>query len=119
MELAHRLKTNGYLLAYVAEAPVYHIHDESWHQIRMRYQREAVALRYIMPGVHIRLTDFFRFYTSAVLIDAGAALKERQFWRRISEIVVFRLMQYWGSYRGNHEYKKLSSQLREKYFYPK
>lgn len=119
MDLGRRLKNAGYQLGYVAEASVYHLHDESWHQVRMRFQREAVALRHIMPEVHIRFTDFLRFYVSALLMDAGAALKERVFWHRISEITLFRLMQYWGSYRGNHEHRKLSEQLREEYFYPK
>ncbi len=119
MDLGRRLVNAGYGLAYVAEAPVYHLHDESWHKVRMRFQREAVALRHIMPEVHVLLADFFRFYTSAVLMDAGAALKEGVFWKRIREIVLFRLMQYWGSYRGNHEHRKLSERLREAYFYPK
>jgi len=119
MDLGRRLINAGLLLAYVAEAPVYHLHDESWHKVRMRFQREAIALRHIMPEVHVRPADFFRFYISALLMDAGAALKGRMFWRRIGEIMLFRLMQYWGSYRGNHEHRKLSERLREEYFYPK
>jgi rhamnosyltransferase len=35
------------------------------------------------------------------------------------EIVMFRMMQFWGSYRGNHEHRKLSREMKEKYFYPK
>jgi len=119
MDLGRRLINAGLLLAYVAEAPVYHLHDESWHKVRMRFQREAIALRHIMPEVHIRPADFLRFYTSALLMDAGAALKGQMFWRRIGEIALFRLMQYWGSYRGNHEHRKLSERRREEYFYPK
>jgi len=119
MDLGRRLIKAGLLLAYVAEAPVYHLHDESWHKVRMRFQREAIALRHIMPEVYVRPADFLRFYLSALLMDAGAALKGRMFWRRIGEIALFRLMQYWGSYRGNHEHRKLSERLREEYFYPK
>ena len=119
MDLGRRLNNAGLLLAYVADAPVYHLHDESWHKVRMRFQREAIALRHIMPEVYVRPTDFLRFYVSALLMDAGAALKGRMFWSRIGEIALFRLMQYWGSYRGNHEHRKLSERLREEYFYPK
>jgi rhamnosyltransferase len=119
MDLGRRLNNAGLLLAYVADAPVYHLHDESWHKVRMRFQREAIALRHIMPEVYVRPTDFLRFYISALLMDAGAALKGRMFWSRIGEISLFRLMQYWGSYRGNHEHRKLSERLREEYFYPK
>ena len=119
MELARRLVSKGYMLAYVAESPVYHLHDESWHKVKMRYQREAVALRYIMPEVHIRFRDFLRFFTSSVLMDMGEALKKKVLSERMLEIVLFRLMQYWGSYRGNHEHRKISARLREEYFYPK
>lgn len=119
MELAKRLINENYKLAYVADAAVYHLHDESWHQVRIRYQREAIALRHIMPEVHIRFTDFVRFYLSAVLIDAGCSLKENFNLRRVCQILAFRLMQYWGSYRGNNESKKMSARLREEYFYPK
>jgi glycosyltransferase involved in cell wall biosynthesis len=119
MELAKRLVAKGHVIGYVADAPVFHLHDESWHRVRMRYQREAIALRTIMPEVHIRLADFLRFYVSAVLLDCGSALRERELLKRFKEIVLFRCMQYWGSYRGNHEHRKLSARLREQYFYPK
>ena len=119
MELGLRLKNLNYQLAYVAEAPVYHLHNESWHQVRMRYEREAIALRHIMPDVYIRLSDFFRFYISAALMDSGVALNKKQFWRQVGGILSFRLMQYWGSYRGNHSHRKISARLREDYFYPK
>ncbi len=119
MELAKRLYEANYKTAYVAEASVLHLHNESWHKVRMRYQREAVALRNIMPDVYIRFTDFIRFYISAIFIDSYMAMKEKKLSRNLKEIIIYRLMQYWGSYRGNHEYKKLSSKLREEYFYPK
>jgi glycosyltransferase involved in cell wall biosynthesis len=119
MELARRLYNSGLKIAYVADAAVYHLHKETWHKIKLRFEREAIALRHIMPEIHVRFTDFIRYYTSAVLLDATAALKERVLWKRIGEIAMFRLMQYWGGYLGNHEHKVISAQLKEKYFYPK
>jgi rhamnosyltransferase len=38
---------------------------------------------------------------------------------RAGEIVMFRLMQYWGTFRGNREHRRLSAQAKEEYFYPK
>lgn len=32
---------------------------------------------------------------------------------------MFRLMQFWGSYRGNHEHRQLSNKMKEIYFYPR
>ena len=37
----------GLSVAYEPEAALYHIHEESWRQIRRRYYREAVAARWI------------------------------------------------------------------------
>lgn len=52
MELAKRLVAQGMRVGYVADAVVFHHHNESWPQIRRRFEREALALRSIMPEVH-------------------------------------------------------------------
>ena len=57
MELAKRFCDKGGKVAYVAEACVYHIHDESWGQTRLRYEREAIALQQIMPEIHVNFLD--------------------------------------------------------------
>lgn len=118
MELAKRLVSNGGAVGYVADAPVYHLHDETWHQVRLRYQREAIALQGIMPQVHVSFSDFLRYFLSALMLDFGAALEQGCFNRRFGEVFMFRLMQYWGTYRGNHEHRKLSHRAKEEYFYP-
>jgi glycosyltransferase involved in cell wall biosynthesis len=119
MELAARLVRAGQKIAYVADAPVYHLHEESWSKIKRRYEREAIALQRIMPQVHISFVDFLRYFASAVLLDSGEALQQKAFFRALPEIVAFRLMQFWGSYRGNNEHRKLSRVMKEKYFYPR
>ena len=119
MELAKRLVTAGEKVGYIAEAPVYHLHDESWVNVRNRYEREALALQRVMPEVHVSFLDFLRYFTSAVLLDSSTALQERIFGRHFPEILMFRLMQFWGVYRGNHQHRRLSRQMKEKYFYPK
>jgi len=119
MELASRLVKDGLMLAYVAEAPVHHLHNETWHTVRLRYEREAIALQTIMPQVHVSIWDFARYFLSAVSLDVGQAARERVLFREAREIVVFRLMQFWGTYRGNHEHRRLSRAMKERYFYPK
>jgi hypothetical protein len=71
-----------------------------------------------MPQVQISFVDFLRYFVSAVLSDTGVALQQRSFLGTVPEIFVFRLMQFWGSYRGNHEHRKLSREMKEMYFYP-
>jgi glycosyltransferase involved in cell wall biosynthesis len=119
MELAKRLVERGYKIGYVADAPIYHIHEETWRTVHRRYEREAIALQGIMPEVHVSFNDFVRYFASAVLLDMAAAIEEKRLIRRSPEIVMFRLMQFWGAYQGNHEVRKMSHELKEKYFFPK
>ena len=118
MHLAKRLVGQGHSIAYVAEAAVYHLHHETWRQVRRRFEREAVALQQIMPEVHVNFLDFLRYLFSACLLDTGAALEQRRLMRELPDIVRYRFMQFWGSYRGNHTTRTLSRKARESYFYP-
>lgn len=119
MDLGLRLIRHGHKLAYVAEAPVYHIHEETWPRVKTRYEREAIALQQIMPQVHVGFSDFLRYFFSAVFYDFGAAIQDSKFFACAKEIVLFRFFQFWGTYRGNHEHRRLSNKMKEQYFYPK
>ena len=119
MELARRLQNNGMSIAYVSEAAGYHIHEETWVNIRTRYESEAYDFQHIMPEVHVGFSDFIRYFVSAVLFDVSEAIQSKRFVRVLPEIIMFRLMQFWGSYRGNHEHRRLSKKMKERYFYPK
>ncbi len=119
MHLSKRLVRLGYKVGYVAEAPVYHLHNENWAQIKRRFEREAIALRYIMPEIQISFFDFLHYFLSAVILDANVAFQQHVFSEKAKEILMYRLMQFWGSYRGNHFHRKLSKQRKEAYFYPR
>jgi glycosyltransferase involved in cell wall biosynthesis len=119
MFLAKRLVEQGEKIAYAASASVYHIHEERWQQVKIRYEREAIALQRIMPEVHFSMVDFVRYYSSSVLSDVSAALGDKILLRKFGEIIMFRLMQFWGTYRGNHEHRRLSMEQKRHYFYPK
>lgn len=119
MHLAKRLVAQGYKVAYVADAAVYHLHDETWAQVRRRFEREAIALQHIMPEVHITLGDITRYFLSAVLLDMGAALQQKVLRRYFSDILVYRFKQFSGSYHGNHMHRELSRKRREAYFFPR
>lgn len=118
MHLAKKLVENGHRLGYVAEAPVYHYHHESWSKVKRRYEREAIALQHIMPEVQVGFRDFLRYVMSAILLDSGTAMQQKRLLRVFPEIVMFRLMQYWGTYRGNQDHRKLSRHRKEQYYYP-
>ena len=118
MELASRLVRKGMKIAYVADAPVLHLHEERWGRVRLRYEREAMALQRILPQVHVSFLDFCRYFSSAVFLDLQQALRTGVFTKHATDIVLFRLMQFWGSFRGNHEHRRLSREMKERYFYP-
>ena len=118
MELAQRLVADGDKIAYVADAWVYHYHVESWRHIKRRFERESIALQKIMPQVHINIRDLARYVFSSIWLDWKSAIRDKVFINKSFEIVVHRVLQYWGSYVGNHEHRKLSHAQKEEYFYP-
>ncbi|MFO7584342.1 MAG: glycosyltransferase family 2 protein, partial [Anaerolineales bacterium] len=47
-------------IAYIAEAEIIHIHNETPKGVRNRYRREAMAFKRIYPEAHFNIYDFFR-----------------------------------------------------------
>jgi len=119
MHLAKRLVAQGYKIAYVARGAVYHLHSESWAQVRRRFERDAIALRHIMPEVELAWTDVFRYFFSAVFLDMGAALQQRCLRQNFKHILLYRFMQFTGSHRGNNMHRLISRELKESSFYPR
>ena len=118
LAFAKQLIGAGYKIAYQAEAVIIHVHDESWKSLFNRYRREAIALKEILPQERFGLFDFLNMYTKNVFGDGVQALKEGAFWRNIRSILIFRLMQFWGTYRGYAQHGTISRQLKEKFYYP-
>ena len=118
MELAKRYCDQKGKVAYVAQACVYHIHNETWSQTRRRYEREAIALQLIMPEVQIGFFDMLRYIWVSVISDCKAAVTEGCFTKEFTGIIKFRIAQFTGSYRGNHDHRALSKKRKENYFYP-
>ena len=119
MELAKRLLNKGGEIGYVAEAAVYHIHNESWAGVQRRYEREAIALQKILPEIHLSIFDVINYFTQGVIKDFKAALYKSCFVEEFFGIIRFRFAQYHGAYRGNHNTRRLSQELKQKYFYPR
>lgn len=118
MELGKRLVAAGEKIAYVAEAPVFHHHKESWAQVRRRFEREALALRSIMPEVHLSRLDVLRCVASSVIGDWTAARRLGVRSTPRIDMLRYRWNQYLGSYKGNHEHRRLSQAAKERFFYP-
>ena len=119
MHLAKRLLNQGIKLGYVAESCVYHLHNETWRQVKKRFERESIALQHIMPEIHINFTDVIRYLSSALAHDFRHAIKDRVLIKNFLDILSYRSAQYLGSYVGNNSHKKLSRKRKESYFYPR
>jgi len=118
MELAKRMVQAGYKIGYVANAPVFHHHQESWRQVRRRFEREALALRRIMPEVHLTWLDVARFTIASIWGDWRAARRNKITSTRLIDMARYRWNQFTGSYKGNHQHKVLSQGAKERFFYP-
>jgi len=118
MHLAKRLVAEQGAVGYVADASVRHLHHETWQQVQRRFEREALALQQICPEVILRRRDLLRYFSRGVIRDLAAGLPTTLALKTFRQIIRYRFHQYQGSYRGNHLHKKMSSELRETYFYP-
>ncbi|MGR5350241.1 glycosyltransferase [Vibrio mediterranei] len=119
MYLAKLLVDSGKKIGYVAEAPVFHIHDETWAKIKVRYEREAIALQQIMPQVQLNFMDMLRYICVGVIKDVKSAYLLKVLTKEIRSIIMFRFAQYYGSYIGNKNHRRLSQAMKYKYFYPR
>ena len=110
-------KEQGYSIAYVAEAEVIHVHNETPRGVFNRYRREAMAFKRIYPESHFNVYDFVRLATMNVLSDLWHAAGERVLWKNIASIFWFRIMQFHGTRMGYRETSLITSQLRETFYY--
>jgi rhamnosyltransferase len=111
--------SQGYHVVYAAEAEVVHVHDETPRMVYNRYRREAMALKRVHPAERFRLVDFLRLFSSNVMSDMWHARRERVLGRTLGEILWFRWMQFWGTYRGFAISGPLTSQLKQTFYYPR
>lgn len=119
MHLAKRIVDDGYFIGYSADAAVYHIHDETWSQVSLRYEREAIALQKIMPEIQLSINDTIRFIFIGILKDIKQAFIRKILLKEFYSIIRFRYHQYVGAYKGNKNNRELSKTMKEKYFYPR
>ncbi len=109
----------GWTIAYEARAEVIHVHQESPRDVYNRYRREAMALRRIRPQERLGLLDACRLFVSNAATDLWHAAHDGVLLKEAGGILWFRLMQFWGSYRGSRLTGALTSQLKQTFYYPR
>ncbi|MFT3892286.1 MAG: glycosyltransferase family 2 protein [Anaerolineales bacterium] len=110
-------KDAGYVVTYVAEAEIIHVHNETPRGVYNRYRREAMALRKIYPEANFNFYDFLRLTFTNIFSDLWHAAREGVLWKNIASIFWFRLMQFHGTRVGHRETSLITPQLRETFYY--
>lgn len=119
IEMAKRILDDSFQLAYAADAEIVHIHEETPQRIYNRYRREALAMKSIFPEQKFGIMDFMKFFWMNLFSDYYHAFFERCFLKNFREIFSFRLMQFWGTYKGFSQNVNLTQQLRQTLYYPR
>jgi rhamnosyltransferase len=118
MKLAKILQENKKNIKYVRNAKVFHIHNENFKQIKNRYEREALALKKILPEIKVSLSDFCKFLFLGISKDFAKALKKKVLMKNLISIIRFRFFMNLGIYFGNKK-QSISSKIdKKKYFFP-
>ncbi len=113
-----RLQDAGYEISYSADAEVIHVHDESAREVFNRYRREAYAHKQILPDQSFTLIDFFRLSAYHILRDYLQAVSDGELLGNVLSIPWFRILQFWGTYRGFKRDATMSEQLWQRFYYP-
>lgn len=116
---AKGLLAAGGALAYVAEAPIIHVHDESFTQTVNRYRREALAHKVIYPYQSLGALASLRLGLSNVASDVRAARREgRNLSDEALSILRFRAAQFYGTYSGLSQTCPVTDSLKKRFYYP-
>jgi glycosyltransferase involved in cell wall biosynthesis len=118
LEWAHWAMGQGYAIAYIAEAEIVHIHNETPRGVYNRYRREAMAFHRIFPNERFGLRHFIRLVLSNIASDLWQAARQGALGRSWTSIFWFRTMQFWGTYQGYRHSGPLTWQLRQTFYYP-
>lgn len=109
----------GHRVCYQGEASVVHVHQERWRQVMNRYRREAIALKRIAPEEDFAFGDFLSCLARNVWSDLRHARREARLGEVWREVFLFRLMQFWGTWRGFADGAAVSDSLKHTFYYPK
>ena len=118
LDWAKKIIQQGFQIAYVSDAIIVHVHNESIKQIRNRYFREAIALKQIMPNVNLGLRRVLFLFFRNVIADALQAIHLGCFFKEIQNIIIFRFQQFYGTYLGYKQKEIITEELKNRFYYP-
>lgn len=118
LDWAKRALGAGHRIAYAAEAEIIHVHEETSSRVFNRYRREAIAMKAIFPDETFSFLNFLKLFVANGCNDIYHALHDGVLSQKFSEIVTFRLLQFYGTYRGYCQHGPITAQLKDRFYYP-
>ncbi|MDT5097610.1 MAG: hypothetical protein QOC76_1347 [Mycobacterium sp.] len=118
LDFAKKALDRGYKIAYVADAPVVHVHEETWSTIRNRYRREAMAYARIVEGSQMSLANALELALSNIAGDYREAVKANRLRSNVFSIPQFRFAQFIGAWQGFRAPNHMSERLLQRFYYP-
>lgn len=118
LDFAKRALAMGYKIAYVADAPVVHVHEEPWGITRNRYRREAIAYAHIVQGSRMTFGRAAFLALSNMASDYWEAFKDKSLRANLMSIPQFRSAQFIGAWEGFRAPDQVSARLLERFYYP-
>jgi len=112
------VEEQGYHIAYVAEAEVIHVHQETFSQVYNRYRREAIAMKQILPESHFFIRNMISMIILKSVSDLSRAYRDRVVLKKVLDILRFRIVQYLGTWQGYRYSGKIDLQLHQQFYYP-
>lgn len=119
IEWAKNALKKEFFLCYNPDAEVIHVHSETPYKLFRRYEREAVAFRTIYPEQSFTFFDFVKLWFLNTLRDYFCAIRRGVLVRNLLSIPVWRFLQFWGTFRGNKYKGLISSELIQRFYYPR
>ena len=108
----------GHSIAYVAEAPVVHVHHESFEQVVNRYRREAIAHKDIYQEQRMSWAAAARLAAINVAGDYREARRVGCLKENLLDIPRFRTAQFLGTYQGFMQSGPVTDVLRRRFDHP-
>ncbi len=118
LDWAQKLLSKNYKIVYNAVAVIVHVHEETYDKIKNRYLREAIALKQIMSKVNISFFDFIRLFLYNSFTDLVQATKEKKLLKVFKQIILFRYMQFLGTYLGHNHKPLITKEIKNLFYYP-
>jgi len=119
LDIGKKVIQDGKVIAYNANAAIHHLHEETPQKIFNRYKREAIALKRIFPDSHLYLLECLYLWLSNLSLDILRAIKNHKLIGNFLDIIVFRTMQYFGTYSGIHTRSQVTHEMLMRFYYPR